>query len=143
MTKKKKPQSYSTDNMGIQAKNIRAKSIAIGKGATAVVTENTPNAKGEIEIVFEMLNRKANSLRDETQRHDTHHALNALENEARQGKKTQEKTVQKWLNFLLETSPDIWEVVVDTFTNPIKGVSTVFRKVAARAKSGQDSNINN
>jgi hypothetical protein len=29
-------------------------------------------------------------------------------------------------------------VAVDTFTNPIKGVSTVFRKVAERAKAEKE-----
>ena len=137
MTKRRKHSAYSADNKGIQAENVQAKSIAIGKGAKAIVTENTSLEKDEIKIIFERLNQKATLLRDETERHDVQHALSALEKEARQGEKVNEKTTQKWLNFLMETSPDIWEVAVDTFTNPIKGVSTVFRKVAERARAGR------
>jgi hypothetical protein len=29
---------------------------------------------------------------------------------------------------------DIWEVAIDTFINPIKGLGTIFQKVARRAK---------
>jgi hypothetical protein len=41
------------------------------------------------------------------------------------------------MNFLADTAPDAWEVAVEMFTNPIKGVGTVFKKIADKAKSEQ------
>jgi hypothetical protein len=39
------------------------------------------------------------------------------------------------MSFLAETASDAFDVAVATFTNPITGLSMVFKKVAERAKS--------
>lgn len=62
-------------------------------------------------------------------------AVQGLEAEASKGEEAQEGNVQKWIEILENMAPDIWEVAVDTFTNPIKGLSTVFKKVAEKAKA--------
>ena len=62
-------------------------------------------------------------------------AVQGLEAEASKGEEAQEEDVQKWFEILGNMAPDIWEVAVDTFTNPIKGLSTVFKKVAEKAKT--------
>lgn len=62
-------------------------------------------------------------------------AVQGLEAEASKGEEAQEGNVQKWIEILGNMAPDIWEVAVDTFTNPIKGLSTVFKKVAEKAKA--------
>jgi len=64
-------------------------------------------------------------------------AVQGLEAEASKGEEAQEGNVQKWIDILGNMAPDIWEVAVDTFTNPVKGISTVFKKVAERAKAGK------
>ena len=61
--------------------------------------------------------------------------IKTLEAEARKGEQASESKVQKWMYFLAETAPDAWEVAVDMFTNPIKGVGTVFKKIADKAKA--------
>lgn len=62
-------------------------------------------------------------------------AVQELETEAAKGEKAEEGKVQEWFEVLAGMAPDIWEVAVDTFTNPIKGLSTVFKKVAEKAKA--------
>jgi hypothetical protein len=62
-------------------------------------------------------------------------AVQGLEAEAAKGEDADEGKVQKWFDHLGNMAPDIFEVAVDTFTNPVKGISTVFRKVAERAKA--------
>ena len=62
-------------------------------------------------------------------------AVQGLETEAAKGEDADEGKVQTWFDHLGNMAPDIFEVAVDTFTNPIKGISTVFKKVAERAKA--------
>ena len=62
-------------------------------------------------------------------------AVQELEAESAKGEKAEEGKVQEWFEVLAGMAPDIWEVAVDTFTNPIKGLSTVFKKVAEKAKA--------
>jgi hypothetical protein len=47
------------------------------------------------------------------------------------------RKVRRWLRFLAEMAPDIFDVVVNTLVSPIYGVSEVIRKVAKRATSNQ------
>lgn len=65
-------------------------------------------------------------------------AVQGLESEAAKGEDADEGKVQKWFDFLGGMAPDILEVAVDTFTNPVKGLSTVFKKVAEKAKAGKE-----
>jgi len=109
MNKKKLRQSSNQNNEGIQANVINAKSIAVGKGATAVVNQNV-NSKDEIDEIFSSLRQRADGLKSETDKDEVNIAISALEKEARKGDNAQEKVVNKWVNFLFETAPDIWEV---------------------------------
>ncbi len=60
-----------------------------------------------------------------------------LETEAHKGDQADEKRVERWFNFLAEISPDVFDVAVTTFTNPIAGVDKVFQKIAERAKAAR------
>ena len=67
-------------------------------------------------------------------------ALEKLDHEAQKGESADEADVQQWFQVLATMLPDIAEVAVDTFLNPIKGLSTVFREIAAKAREQrQDS----
>lgn len=90
----------------------------------------------ELAKVLVKLLQKIDTLQG-SEKEEAQLAAKALETEARKGDEADEKVVQKWFNFLLETAPDAWDVAVDTFINPIKGVHTVFQKVAKRAKENQ------
>lgn len=110
--------------------------VSIGD-ITNIVNANQSAGVLDDEIVkaFAILMQKVNSLPEGQDKTDAQNAIKALETEAYKGTETQEKAVRKWLSFLLETAPDIWQVAIDTFIHPIKGLSTVFQKVAERAKA--------
>jgi hypothetical protein len=107
---------------------------------TVTNTQNGETAIDEIAKAFEQIYQKVRLLSEGTDKADAQNAVKALEVEARRGTQSQEKNIKKWLNFLLETAPDVWEVVVDIFTHPIKGISTVFQKIAKRAKEERETN---
>jgi hypothetical protein len=101
----------------------------------ASVEQSASTTDEEIIKAFASLMQKVNSLPESSDKNDARSAVKALEAEASKGDGAQEKTVRKWINFLLDTAPDIWQVAIDTFIHPIKGLSTVFQKVAERAKA--------
>ena len=74
------------------------------------------------------------TINDEANKRVAESAIETLEAEARKGEQADESTVRKWMNFLAETAPDAWDVAIDFFINPIRGVGTVFKKIAERAK---------
>ena len=108
--------------------------FAIGRGAQAVVTQRTGEDIDQISTIFKTLEQIIGTIPDEADKKVAESAIETLEGEARKGEKANEKTVKKWMNFLAETAPDAWEVAIDFFINPIQGVSTVFKKIAERAK---------
>lgn len=129
-----KPEKQSSANEGIQANTINAQAIAAGRGAKAVVTHSSGASDDDLEQAFTVLIQKVNALSESPEKGVAQNAVQALEGEAKKGDKAEEQTVRKWLQFLLEIVPDIGQVAIDTFLHPVKGLSTVFQKVAERAK---------
>jgi len=119
-------------NEGIQATNIRAQAIAVGKGARAVVNQNKDS--DEVNQVFVALAQKIAELPEGSEKDIAKSAVNALQAEAKLGDNAKESNVAKWLNFLAQTAPDIWDVAIATFANPVAGLSVAFKKVADRAQ---------
>ena len=64
-------------------------------------------------------------------------AVEGLKAEAEKGEDADEENVRQWFESLALMLPDIGEVAIRTFLNPIDGLSTVFRKVAEKAKAGR------
>ena len=116
-----------------------ATGIAIGPGARATVTQVSRGASDEVIAVFNTLTARVAALPDSPDRAVALSAVKALEAEAKKGDQADEGNVSRWLKFLAQAAPDIWEVAVDTFHNPIKGLSTVFKKVAERAKAEREA----
>ena len=134
MTKRTKPHK-ATINEGIQANEINAQAIAVGRGAKAVVTNNASDANEDIKKSFAVLLEKVESMSAGADKEVAQSAVKALEAEAQKGEDAQVDNVQKWLRFLAQVAPDVWEVAVSTFLNPVRGLSLVFQKVDQRAKS--------
>lgn len=63
--------------------------------------------------------------------------ISAMKTEAQKGEQAEESTVHDWLSTLLQMAPDIGEVAIQTFLNPIHGLSVAFRKVAEKARDQQ------
>ena len=87
-----------------------------------------------IQVAFDGLREQAAAVEDEDAREEVESTLDKLEREAGKGDAASESRVRGYFSFLAEMAPDIWEVAVNTFIHPIAGVSTVFQKVAQRAK---------
>lgn len=113
--------------------------IAVGRGAQANVNQTTGAAVDEIAKAFKALQQQVNAMSDGADRNVAESAVEALEAEARKGEAASESQVHRWINFLAETAPDAWEVAIDVFINPIKGVGTVFRKIAEKARTARNA----
>ncbi len=64
-------------------------------------------------------------------------AVKVLQEEAQKEDAADADRTEYWLDKLLKTLPDIAEVVLDTLIHPVKGLSTIVRKVALRAREGR------
>lgn len=92
----------------------------------------------EISQIFSKLSKLVENLPESPDKSIAQNAVKALQAEASKGNEANETNISKWLNFLAETAPDAWEVAVDSFLNPIKGISTAFKKIAERAKKQKE-----
>lgn len=110
--------------------------VAIGRGARSTVTSYQRGADVEaISDAFARLHQAVTASQAlVAQKTVAQQALEKLDQEAQKGEAADEEEVQQWLDVLLAMLPDIGEVAIDTFLNPIKGLSTVFRKIAAKAR---------
>lgn len=132
MSSKPKP-SGSSGNITVGDINY-ATGVAIGHGAQANVTQSSGAMNDELARAFAALIEKVNALPDGPDKSAAESAVKGLQAEAEKGEKADESAVRKWFGFLAGTAKDVFDVAVDTFVHPIKGLSTVFQKVAARAK---------
>lgn len=124
-----------TNSNNIQVGNIsNTKGVAIGHGAHATVTENSGTTPDKIAETFALLLQRVDEMRNGPAKTMAQTAVQGLEAEAGKGEQAEEKNVDTWFSSLAQMAPDIWDVAVDTFINPIKGLSTVFQKIAKRAK---------
>ena len=64
-------------------------------------------------------------------------AVSTIRQEAEKGEQADESATEQWLDLLLKTLPDVAEVVLDTLIHPVKGLSTIVRKVALKAREGR------
>ncbi|MBN1890635.1 MAG: caspase family protein [Thermoflexales bacterium] len=106
--------------------------VAIGRGARATVRQGLSG--DEIAHAFGAIMRQVGALPAGADKDDAQDAVQKLEAEAHKGDQAEESRVQRLFRTLAETAPDAWQVAVDTFINPIKGMSTAFQKIAQRAK---------
>jgi hypothetical protein len=106
--------------------------VAIGKDNQ--ITFRQGASANEIADAFSKLLKALEEMPTGQEKEKTTEAVQALVNEAEQGEEAEENKVQKWFSFLGEMAPDIYDVAVETFKNPLKGISMVFQKVAERAK---------
>jgi hypothetical protein len=120
--------------------NVSGTGVAIGRGASATVTQGVSGA--ELAQLFSVVYQQIEARRDDpdVDKEEIQEQVQKIENEAANGEEANPSKVERWLNGLLQMAPDIFDVTVATLTNPIAGVATVIRKVAQKAKeeSGRD-----
>jgi hypothetical protein len=107
--------------------------VAIGKSNRITVTQGA--SAEEIARAFSILLQAVQAKAESPEKALAQTAVQGLESEAAKGEDADEGKVQTWFDHLGNMAPDILEVALDTFTNPVKGISTVFKKVAERAKA--------
>ena len=114
-------------------------------GSTNVAIENTGPVsqdaaahKDDIAAVFAMIYQMINEIPPGPNKVVAEQAAKELETQARKGESADKGSVEKWLRFLAESAEDAWQVALDALSNPIKGISTAFRLVIARAKEERD-----
>ncbi len=91
----------------------------------------------EIAEAFAVLTQKVEKLPEGPDKSIAESAVDGLEKEAQKGEEAKEENVRKWFDFLAQAAPDIFDVAVATFINPIHGLGTAFRKIAEKAKEGK------
>jgi hypothetical protein len=107
--------------------------VVVGKNNQITFSQGA--SAEEIANAFSKILAALQEMPEGQKKADVTEAVQGLVDEAQKGEVADESKVLEWISFLGEIAPDIWEVAVDTFTNPVKGVSTVFKKVAERAKA--------
>lgn len=138
MNTQKKSNNQASANQGIQAGSVNAEAIAVGKGAKAVVHKPGSITGDEIARAFATLTQKANALPDGPNKTLAQAVVQGLEAEAKKSELATESNVNQWFTSLAQIAPDVFDVALATFINPINGLSTVFQKVAKRAKAEQE-----
>lgn len=115
--------------------DVNGSNIVVGNNNRVSVTRGA--SAEEIAQAFSILFAAVQTKPESPEKVMAQTAVQGLEAEASKGEEAQEGNVQKWIDILMNMAPDIWEVAVDTFTNPVKGLSTVFKKVAEKAKAAK------
>jgi hypothetical protein len=138
-TRKLKARKPSRPASGITVGDISGgTNIAIGDGAQA--NHIQVGLSGEaIADAFQALQQKVNALPDGPDKTVAQKAVQELQAEAQKGEQASQNTVEKWLAFLAEAAPDAWDVAIETFLHPIRGVATIFRKIAERARLDREA----
>lgn len=90
----------------------------------------------QITRLFESIYQQIDSRQDSSAalKAELKEAVEVIESQVKQGDKADEKALGFGLKSLKRMAPDIWDVVVDTFANPARGIATVIRKVVTKAK---------
>jgi hypothetical protein len=109
--------------------------IAIGRNISQEIHIIRGISADEIAQAFAVLQQAMQAMPDGPGKIMAQTAVTNLQTEAEKGQQASEDNLRQWLTMLDQMAPDIWEVAVDTFANPIKGLGTVFQKVAQRAKA--------
>jgi hypothetical protein len=65
--------------------------------------------------------------------------IKKIEAEAVKGEAANSGRIERWLKTLKQMAPDIFEVTVTTWANPVAGVGMVLKKVAEKAKAEEAS----
>lgn len=118
----------------------RSSKVSIGDvNNTITYGQSGDDNDDEIAKVFIRLIQKADRLPEGSDKADAQKAIGTLKTEAEKGDKAEEKSIHRWLAFLLEATPDIGQVAIDAFLHPIKGLSTAFQKIAERAKAEREA----
>jgi hypothetical protein len=104
------------------------------KITTTTTTTTTGASPESIAEAFTRLQRALEARPDTMQKEMARQAVATLKEEAQKGPQADETKVEQGFQVILAMLPDIAEVAIQTFINPIQGLSVAFQKIAQRAK---------
>lgn len=122
------------DNINVG--DIFNSTVGIGKDIKIKVSQGA--SVEELAKIFSLITEKIDAMPDGPKKMIAEQAAQGLEEEAVKGDDADETKVKEWMNFLAETASDAFDVAVASFTNPIAGLSMVFKKVTERAKAEKE-----
>ena len=109
-------------------------SVAAGRGAQATATVNSSAseiAKLFANIYYQIEARPEDPDVDEEEISET---VQKIQEEIGKGEQANPNKVERWLKALALMAPDILDVTIAALTSPAKGIATVVRKVAEKAR---------
>lgn len=127
----------STDKVSISiAGNVNRSQVLAAKGnidfaAGQIGDQHSEVSKLFAEIYDEIRAREADPNVEQVEIVTT---VNNIEQEVEKGSQASDQKVARWLGFLSEMAPDIYDVVVATLANPLVGISETIRKIAVKAQ---------
>lgn len=116
---------------------VQAQVIAGGDITVGSSTNEVADAFAKIYQAIEV-----ESFADEATEERVKGAIEVIESETAKGDQADETSLKFSFRMLAQMAPDIFEVAVNTLTNPALGLSTVVRKVAERAKVEEGAQSN-
>jgi hypothetical protein len=99
---------------------------------TTTITSGVPPES--IAEAFTRLQQALEAKPDTMQKEMARQAVATLEVEAQKGPAADEAKVEQGFQVILAMLPDMAEVAIQTFINPIQGLSVAFQKIAQRAR---------
>jgi len=109
----------------------------IAAGREARVSIQTGRSEQDIRRAFETVHQKVQALPAEKEPDKSLIAdtVKDIETEVIKKDDADQSNLARWFRLLAVMAPDILEVTLDTILNPLKGISTVVRKIAERAQT--------
>lgn len=112
---------------------------AIGENASVkanIIAGGSVNQDDEIGKLFEQILSAVNARRidQKVDKEEIIEVVQELLAEANKAEQADEIIIKRRLRSISRMAPDILDVIIETFKNPISGIVTVIRKIALKVK---------
>jgi hypothetical protein len=127
--KNSKGNNFSAGRDLVYVDKVKGASVVVGK----VHGSNQPDSIDDnqaVTEVFDAIYRAISKKSDANAKMKGLDALKELQQQAKLADDADEDKITSSLETLRTWLPDIFEVALQTFLNPVKGLSTVFQKIA-------------
>jgi hypothetical protein len=124
------------DFVGRDKTTITGDGIVVGDRSSATVIKQTADPEAiarAFEKFYQTVEAKPGLSAQE--KDDLKADLEGVEKELVKGEEADEGFIARRLRNVKRMAPDIWDVVITTFGNPVAGLGIVARKIAARIKA--------
>jgi hypothetical protein len=119
--------------------SITGNGNVIGDNNRVSITTTIGADLEQVSKAFSKIYGVISKITDPALKEDTHQAVSKIEEEVKKGDSADPMRLERWLTNLASMAPDIWDVAVSTLGSPLAGLSTVVRKVIAKARAQKPS----